>query len=125
MNRETTVARQQVEDAEVAIKQEQDDTSYAEKTELTVAKPKTTSVEMLNTIGESLSTLPSPDDGEDWEEVDDDNEDPQLDKHSEDDEPGWVMDTISKTVQHLLEHFRQKQIKLDELTQPGWGDKAN
>jgi len=27
-------------------------------------------------------------------------------------------------VQHRIESFRQTQLKLDELTQPGWGDEA-
>ena len=44
---------------------------------------------------------------------------------SEDDEPGWVMGTITKTVQQRMERFRQKQMKLDELTQLGWGDAAD
>jgi hypothetical protein len=35
------------------------------------------------------------------------------------------MGTISKTVQHRMESFRQKQLRLDELTQPGWGDAAD
>jgi hypothetical protein len=35
------------------------------------------------------------------------------------------MGTISKTVQHRKESFRQKQLRLDELTQPGWGDAAD
>jgi hypothetical protein len=43
---------------------------------------------------------------------------------SEDDEPGWVMGTITKTVRQGMERFRQKQMKLDELTQPGWEDAA-
>jgi hypothetical protein len=38
---------------------------------------------------------------------------------SEDDEPGWVMGTITKTVQQHMERFRQKQMKIDELTQTG------
>jgi len=59
------------------------------------------------------------------EDEDDDEHDPELVKLSEDDEPGWVMGTISKTVQHRMERFRQKQIKFDKLTQPGWGDTAN
>jgi len=32
------------------------------------------------------------------------------------------MGTISKTVQRRMERFWQKHMKLDELTQPGWGD---
>jgi len=35
------------------------------------------------------------------------------------------MVTISKTVQHHLESFRQKQMKLDVLTQSGWEDAAD
>jgi hypothetical protein len=44
---------------------------------------------------------------------------------SDDDEHGRVMGTISKTVQHRIESFRQKEMRLDELTQPGCGDVAN
>jgi len=32
------------------------------------------------------------------------------------------MGTITKMVQQRMERFRQKQMKLDELTQPGWED---
>jgi len=35
------------------------------------------------------------------------------------------MGTISKTVQYGTERFRQKLMKLDELTQPGWGAAAH
>jgi len=35
------------------------------------------------------------------------------------------MGTITKTVQRRMESCRQKQMRLDELTQPGWGDAAN
>jgi len=35
------------------------------------------------------------------------------------------MGTISKTVQQRMESFRQKQLKLDELAQPGWEDAAD
>jgi hypothetical protein len=30
------------------------------------------------------------------------------------------MGAITKTVQQHMERFRQKQMNLDELTQPGW-----
>jgi hypothetical protein len=33
-----------------------------------------------------------------------------------------MMGTISKTVQHHMDSFWQKQMRLDELTQPGWED---
>jgi len=68
-------------------------------------------------IGDSLSDLASFDDGEDGEA---EEEETELGKLSEDDEPGWVMGTISKTVQQRMESFRQMQMKLDELTPPGW-----
>jgi len=125
VERETTVARKRVEDAEIAIKQEQDDMRNAEKGGLTTTKPETTFQEMLSAIRDSLSDLASSEDEEDGEADNDDEEDPAGDKLSKDDEPGWVMGTISKTVQYRMERFRQKQMKLDELTQPGWGDAAD
>jgi hypothetical protein len=80
---------------------------------------------MLNAIGDSLSDLVSSDDEQDGEDEEDDEEDTQLSKLSDDDEPGWVMGTITKTVPHRMESFRQTQMRLDELTQPGWGEAAN
>jgi len=77
---------------------------------------------MLIAIRDSLSDIASSDDGEDGEDEDDDEDDPELGNLSEDDEPGWVMGTISQTVQHRMERFRQKQIKLDEVMQIGWVD---
>jgi len=79
----------------------------------------------LNAIGDSLNDLASSDDEEDGEDEDDDEEDTGHGKLSEDDEPGWVMGTFSKTVQHRMESFRQKQLRLDELTHPGWGNVAD
>jgi phospholipase/lecithinase/hemolysin len=52
--------------------------------------------EMLVVIGDSLSDLASSDDGEDGE--DEDDEETEQGKRSEDDEPGWVMGTITTTV---------------------------
>jgi len=78
---------------------------------------------MLNAIGDSLGDLASSDDGEDGEHKDDDGEeDPELAKISEDEEPGWVIRTISKRVQHRMERFGQNQMKVDELTAPSRGD---
>jgi len=118
------VAQKRVEDAETAIKQKQEDMSNVEKAGLTTREPKKTFEEMLNAIGDSLSDVASSDDKEDVEDEEDDD-DTEQGKLSEEDEPGWVMGTISKTVQHHMERFWQKQVKLDELTQPGWGDTAN
>ena len=88
-------------------------------------KPETTFAEMWNAIGDSLSNLASSDDEQDGEDEEDDEDDTELGKLSDDDEPGWVLGTISKTVQHRMQSFWQKQMKLDKLTQPGWGDAAN
>jgi len=74
-------------------------------------------------IADSVSDLASSDNGENGEEEDD--EETEQGKMSEDDKPGWVMGTISRTVQQCMERFRQKQMKLDELTQPGWGNSAD
>jgi hypothetical protein len=77
---------------------------------------------MLAAIGDSLSDLASSEDGKDG---DDEDEETGQGKLSEDDEPGWVMGTITKTVPQRMESFRQKKMKLDELTQPGWEDAAD
>jgi len=53
--------------------------------------------------------------------MEDDEEDTRQGKLSDDDGPGWVIGTITKTVQHLMESFRQKQLGLEELTQPDGG----
>jgi len=78
---------------------------------------------MLGASGDSQSDLACSDDGEDGE--DEDDEETEECKLSEDDEPGWVIRTMTKTVQQQMETFRQKQMKLDELTQPGWEDLAD
>jgi len=74
-------------------------------------------------IGDSQSDLASSDDGEDGE--DEDDGDTEQGKLRDDDKPGWVMGTIIKMVQQCMERFRQKQMKLDELTQLGWEDTAD
>jgi hypothetical protein len=50
--------------------------------------------------------------------MNDDEEDTELGMLSGDDEPGWVMGTISTMVQHCKVCFRQKQMRLDDLLQP-------
>jgi len=123
VERETTGARKRVEDAEAAVQQEQDDMKHAEIAGLMYREPDIMFEEMLVSIGDSLSDLASSDDGEDGE--DEDDEETEQGKLSEDDEPGWVMGTITKTVQQRMESFRQKRMKLDELTQLGWEDAAD
>jgi hypothetical protein len=72
---------------------------------------------MLHATGASLSGLATSDDEEDGEDKEDD-EDTELGKLSNDVEPGWVMGTMSKTVQQCMESFRLEVMRLDELTQP-------
>jgi len=122
VERETAVPRKRVQDAETALMR---DMTTAENECATTGKHETSFEEMLNAIGDSLSDLASSDDEQDGAEKEDDEEDSELGNHSDDDEPGWVMGTITKTVQHRMESFRQKQMRLDELAQPGWGDAAN
>jgi len=122
VERETSGARQRVQDAAAAVQQEQEDMKHAEIAGLINREPKWTFDKMMVAIRESLSDLASSNKGEDRE--DEDNEDTEQGKLSEDDEPGWVMGTINKTVSQRVERFWQKQIKLDELTEPGWEDAA-
>ena len=122
VERETAVTRKPVDDADTAIKQAQEEMRNAENAGLTTTKPETTFEEMANAIRDSLSDLASSDNRDDAEDGDDDKKDPELGNLSDDDQPGWVMGTISKTVQHRMETVRQQQIKLDESTQSGWED---
>jgi len=96
---------------------------HAEIAGLMSREPEKTFKEMLVAIGDSLSDLASSDNGEDGEVAD--VEETEQGNLSEDDEPGWVMGTITKTVQQCMERFQQKQMKLDELTQPGWEDSTD
>jgi len=102
--------------------QEQEHMRNVEKARSTTTKPETTFNEMLNAIRDSVSDLASSEDEEDGEDEDDDEDDTELGKLSKDDDPGWVMGTISKSVQHRMDSFQPKQQRLDYLTQPGWGD---
>jgi hypothetical protein len=97
--------------------------THAELVGLTFRTPKKTFEEMLVAIGDSLSDLASSDNGEDGEDADD--EPIEQGKLSEDDQPGWVMGTITKMVQQRMERFRQKQMKFDKLTHPRWEDAAD
>jgi len=103
---------------EATVQQEQETMKPTELAGLTNREPEKTFAEMIVDIGDSLSD-PGSSNNRDDEEDDDDEE---TEQHSlrEDDELGWVMGTITNTVLQCTERFRQKQIELDELTQPGW-----
>ena len=125
VDRETALGSRRVQDAETAIKQEQEDMRNAEKAGLTTTKPETAFEDILNSIRDDLSKLASSDDGKAGAEQDDDEEDPEVCKMCEDDKPGWVMGTIHKTAFHRMECVRQQQMMPDELMQRGWGDAAH
>jgi hypothetical protein len=93
----------------------------AESWGLTSREPGETFEEMLDGIGDSLSDLASSDNGEGGEN----NEHAEQRELSADDETGWMMGTISKTVHHRLGNFRQQRMMFDVITQPGWGDAAD
>jgi DNA-directed RNA polymerase specialized sigma subunit len=105
VERETARARKQVEDTVAAVQQEQDDMTRDEIAQVTARDPGKTFEAMLVATTESLSDLASSGDGEDGE--DEDDEETEQGKQSEDDEPGWVMGTITKTVQQRTERLRQ------------------
>jgi hypothetical protein len=96
VERETAGARERVEVAEAAVQQEQDDMAHTEIRGMMSSELEKMFEEMLIGIGDSLSDLASSDDGEDGE--DEDDEETEQGKLSEDDEPGWVMGTITTTV---------------------------
>jgi len=123
VERETAGARKRGEDAETAVQQEQDEMMHGEIAGLTSREPEKTFKEMLVAIGDSLSALAISDDGEHGE--DDEDQEAEQGKLSGDDKLGGVMRTITKTVQQRMESFWQQQMKLDELTQPGWEDAAD
>jgi len=123
VERETAGARKRVGDAEAVVQQEQEDMKNAENGGLTNREPEKSFQEMMVTIWDSLSDLPSSGDGEDGEHEDD--EETEQGKRREDDELGWVMGTITKTVQQHMETFQLKQMNLQELTQMGWHDAAD
>jgi len=117
VERETAGARKRVEDAEAAVQQKQEDMKHAAIAGLTTREPEKTFEVTMVAIGDSLSNLASSGDGEDGEYDNDDKT--EHGKLSEDDEPGWVIGTITNTVQQHMDWFRLKQMKLDVFTQPG------
>jgi len=104
VERETVGARQPVGDAEAAIRQEQEDTERAENMRLMTIMPKKMFHEMMIAIGDSLSDIALSNNGGIGE--DENNEETVEGKLSEDDEPGWVAGTVSKTIQQCIKRFR-------------------
>ena len=123
VERETTGARKQVEDAEAAVQHEQEDMRKVEYLGLMNREPEQTFQKMMVAMGDSVSDLATSDNVEDGE--DEDDEETELGQPSDDDEAGWMTGTIMKTVQQRIQRFLQKQMKLDKFTQPGLENTAD
>jgi len=80
------MARKGVEDAEAAIRRQQEDTETSEIAGLTTREPEKTCHEVMVAMGESLSNIANSDDRDNGE--DEENEDTEQGKLSEDDKPG-------------------------------------
>jgi hypothetical protein len=122
VEREAAVATRRVQDAQTAKMQEQEHMGNVDKAQSTTSKAEITFEEMLNAIGDSMSDLAMSKNEEDGEDEDDDEEDTEHGTLSDNEEPGWLMGTISKMVPERMECIRQNQLRLDEKTQQLWGD---
>jgi hypothetical protein len=83
---------------------------------LITREPKKKILEMMVAIGGNLSDFASSDDEEDGNN--ENNEDTKLGKLRQDDKPGLVMGTISKTVLQRIGRCWQIWMNLDKLVQP-------
>jgi hypothetical protein len=90
------------------VQQEQEDMKHAEIAELTNREPEKMFEEMMVVVGFSLSNLASSNNGEDGE--DEADEETAQGKLRKDDKPGWVMGTITKTVQQRMLRFGKTQM---------------
>jgi hypothetical protein len=81
--------------------------------------------QMLYSIGDSLSEVASLDNKVNGEEEWDDEEDSEVRKQREDDEPCWVIETFWTMVTQCMESFWLKLGEAEELRRRGWGYKAN
>jgi len=100
VDRESPVPRKRVQDAEAVIMQKQEYMGNVGNGQLTTTITDIIFQEIFHAIGDSMSDLAISEDEEDGEDEDDDKDDTELGKLSEDDTTGWVMNTITKTVQH-------------------------
>jgi hypothetical protein len=71
MERESSIARNRVEDTTTAIMQKHEDMKSAESGELTSSEPRQMFEDMLDAVGDSLSDLARLDDEKDAEDDDD------------------------------------------------------
>jgi hypothetical protein len=92
------------------MKNEPENKSNAENMGLTTRMFEKTFEQMLNTIGNAMCDHAISNDEQHGDDEKGDDKVIELSKMREDDEPGWVMGTISKTGKQRMEHFRQIQI---------------
>jgi len=78
---------------------------------------------MLNAIVHSLSAPVSSHDEENRQDENDNEADSELGNLCKDNEPDWVIGTITNMVQQCMKCVQNIQIRLDELMQPRWEDK--
>jgi hypothetical protein len=120
------VATKRVQDPKTAIMQELKDITSAENTGATTRKLESTFEEMFNAIQDIPRYFACSDNELDGDDFDDDEEDTVIGKLCDDDgDPGRLIGPISKAVEHRMERFRQKHMRLPTVSQPGWGDTAN
>jgi hypothetical protein len=103
------------------MKQEKEDMRSDESGGLSTSKPRQPFEKMVDAIRESASDLARSDDEEDGE----DDQDSELGKLSEDDEPSWMIGTILNMVPQRKERFWPMQMKPDTLTHLGWVEVAD
>jgi hypothetical protein len=96
------------------VLQEQEEMSHVEIAGLMKRDPEQTFETLMVPLGEILSDRGSSDYGEYGE--DEEVEATEQGKMSKDDEPGWVMGTITRKIQQRTNRFQQKQTNIDELT---------
>jgi len=100
---DTTGATKRVQDAVAAVQQQQEDTKKAENDRSTNREPEMTFQEIMDDIGDSLSDYASSNDGAD--RADENDEQTEQGQLRNDDEPSWVMGSVSKMVQQRMEKF--------------------
>jgi len=98
VDRETTTARKRVEEVATAIKQEPEAVKTAAIVELTTTMTEETFGEILNAMVDSLSNIARSLDVEDVKDKGGEEEHTERGMLCEDDNPVWVIDTISKMV---------------------------
>jgi len=105
VERETAGAGNRDKDAGEAVQQELEEIKQAEILGLMTREPEKIFEETMVAMEDDLNDLASSDDGEDGE--DEDDKETKQGKVCKYDKHGWVMGTITNTLQQRMERFRQ------------------